>query len=53
MHNFMSLFSVVGRLKNSAQFFVLVDGGGSSNSCMKLLEKKCTIFCRYFPWMVQ
>ena len=40
MHNFMSLFSVVGRLKNSAQFFVLVDGGWSSNSCMKLLEKK-------------
>ena len=37
MHNFLSLFAVA---ENSAQFFNLVDGGWSSNSCMKLLEKK-------------
>ena len=47
VHTFLSLFAVA---ENSAQFFNLVDGGWSSNSCMKLLEKKCTLFCRYFPW---
>ena len=37
VHTFLSLFAVA---ENSAQFFNLVDGGWSSNSCMKLLEKK-------------
>ena len=37
MHNFLSLFSVVGLVFNFMIFFFR---GGSSNSCMKLLEKK-------------
>ena len=57
MHNFLSLFAVVGWLKivhnflslfavegNGIQFFDLVDGGWSCKSCMKLLEKKSVQF---------
>ena len=41
MYNFLSLFSVVGMVFNFMKFFFR---GGSSNSCMKLLEKFNTQF---------
>ena len=45
MHTFLSLFAVA---ENSAQFFNLVDGGWSCNSCMKLLENLMHNFLSLF-----